>query len=105
MNQAIREQYNDYLEQAKKIAHQTLFQVKSEREYILAAGKYQQLIADARALKERFLDPEDHASANERELPEDEDDDPREDPAPRVRARPEPSRLDRHRARHVPRSV
>jgi hypothetical protein len=104
MNQAIREQIDDLLDQARKLSHQTLNTPKSEREYLLACGKYQQLLANARALKEQFLDPEQHSADRDTELPE-EDATEEVRPVARPRAQPQPDRLARQRQRHVPRSI
>lgn len=103
MNSAIRDHVTKMLEEARELAHQTLVTPKSEREYMLACGRFRQILRDAEALKERFLDPEEHMDDPEDDLPE--FDPPDEMPEPRPRVRPQSDRLARHRARHVPRSV
>lgn len=100
---AIRDQITELANQARALAMATCLQPKTEREYLLACGKVQQLMADARALKERFIDPEVRASDREAEIPDDLDTDDNP-PAPR-RVVPQNDRLARSRAGHRPRSI
>lgn len=108
MNQAIRELIKEMMEEAREIAFKAMMQPRAEREYMILCGRHQQLIADSKRLKERFLDPEQRAEHAEAELPDDLDTDVDFDPPPpqpQRRVRPQPDRLAQQRARHTPRSV
>lgn len=102
MSAAVRDQINDMTRQARDIAMQTLLKPKSEREYLIACGKVQQLLADARELKEKFLEPAQPDP--ERDLLPDDPGYP-EDSPPARRVRPQPDRLATHRQNHRPRQV
>lgn len=104
MSAAIRDEVNRMMTEGRKLAHDTMSVPKSEREYMLAVGKYQQLFKDARALKERFLDPEAQVASNEDELPDDPDEEA-EDSIPSRRVQPQTDRLTRARERHRPRQA
>lgn len=99
MSTAIRDEVNRLMTEARKLAHDTLSVPKTEREYLLAVGKYQQIFKDARALKERFLDPEQVEDSDD-DLPDDPD-----QPETARRAQPQSDRLARSRERHRPRSM
>lgn len=101
MNIAVRDQINEMTKRARDIAMQCMLQPKNEREYLIACGKVQQLLADARELKEKFIEPPQPDP--ERDLLPDSDY-PDQDPAPR-RVRPQPDRLATHRQNHRPRQV
>ncbi len=90
-----RQQVNDLLKQAKELAHGLCITPQPERVYLVGVGKYQQLLAQARAIKEQFLDPQARAEDAEVDLPdEDQTIDPRR-----------PDRLTRARQNHRPRSI
>jgi hypothetical protein len=97
---AMRDQINDMMKQARDLAMATMLQPKSEREYLLACGKVQQLVKGARELKARFI--EEQQPDTEVDLPDDPTDS--EDPAPR-RVQPQQDRLARARAGHRPRQM
>lgn len=107
MNDAVRDMINEMLTEARKIAHDVLNVPRTEREYLIAVGKYQERVALARRLKERFLDPEREATDAETELPEDEATDEKPDPRanPTRRVDPQPDRLTQQRSRHRPRQM
>lgn len=98
MSSAIRDHIRLILREARALADGTLIQPKSEREYMIASGRYRQMLAEARRLEERFLRHEE--SEPQADLPEE----PADDPAPR-RASPPRDRLDQVRARHRPRQM
>jgi hypothetical protein len=102
MSAAVRDHINAMTKKARDIAMQAMLQPKSEREYLLACGKVQQLLADARELKEAFLEPAQPDP--ERDLLPDDSDYPEAAPAAR-RVRPQPDRLATHRQNHRPRQV
>lgn len=99
MSAAIRDHINELTKKARALAMQSMLQPKSEREYLIACGKVQQLVADARELHAQFLEPEQPDPERDL-LPDDADDAP-----PARRVRPQPDRLATHRQNHRPRSI
>ena len=91
---AIRAEIKRLRGEAAQLAHTTLNQPQETRDYLIRCGRYQQLLAQAKALEDTFF-----------KQPEPESDMPdSEDPAPR-RVQPQSDRLNRHRANHRPRSM
>lgn len=97
MSQAIRERIKQIVDDATKLARVTLATPTTEREYLIRCGRYQAMMAEARSLKETFLQPEQ---------PDPEDDLPADDmPAEPRRVSPQRDRVDAVRARHRPRQM
>lgn len=80
--------------EARELAHSVLSTPRSEREYLVACGRYRELLRQAKSLNDRFVE----------ERQEDPEEDLDDEPQQR-RAAPQRDRLGAHRARHVPRSV
>lgn len=91
---AIEDQVRKLRAEAARLALATCLQPKSERDYLLACGRVQQMRAVADELEGRFL----NEAPFQEELPDE------EDPAPR-RAAPQPDRLSRARVGHRPRQM
>ena len=104
MSAAIRDQINEMTKKARALAMQCMLQPKPEREYLLACGKVQQLLADARELKEKFLEPVQPDPERDL-LPDDTDYPEAAGTPPARRVRPQPDRLATHRQNHRPRSI
>lgn len=96
-----RQQINDILKQAKELSHNMLITPQPERVYLVGVGKYQQLLAQARLIKEKFLDPQTRVEDAEVDLP----DDPDQDADTTIDPPRTQSRLAQARAKHRPRSI
>lgn len=96
MSQAIRDHINEIVRDARALASATLQMPKSDREYLIACGRYRQMLDEARRLQDKFL----QAEIQESELPDDPDDQP-----PPRRVSPQRDRVDQVRARHRPRQM
>lgn len=95
MREVVQE-INELRKAARDLAHATLMVPKTEREYMIACGRYRELLRQAESLQARFIDerqedPEDDLSQEESQAPR--------------RVAPQRDRLAQHRARHTPRSV
>lgn len=71
MSAAIRDQITRILNEAKKLAHESMSKPLPERDYLIRVGKYQQMVANAQDLRARFLE-EDKSEEELPEFPEDE---------------------------------
>jgi hypothetical protein len=91
VSSAVRDEIKTLKLSAHRLALETCTKPKSEREYLVACGKVQQMLADAKALEDRFFAPE---------MP-----DPETDLDPDDDGRQRSNRVDAARARHRPRSM